>query len=73
MVAVPLVGSATPSMIRMLVVFPAPLTPRNAVTRPGNAVAVKRSRTVTEPYCLLSWWNERVGMVVSSCLRCRCG
>src|SRR3954466_3383514 len=68
-VAVPLVGSARPSMMRMLVVLPAPLTPRKAVTRPGSAVAVKPSRTVTGPYCLLSWWNERVGMSVSSCGR----
>src|SRR3954464_9812929 len=56
-------------MIRLLVVLPAPLTPRKAVTRPGSAVAVKPSRTVTGPYCLLSWWNERVGMSVSSCGR----
>ena len=55
-------------MIRMLVVLPAPLTPRKAVTRPGSAVAVKPSRTVTVPYVLVSRWKERVGMVLCSCV-----
>src|SRR3954454_823534 len=68
MVGVPLVGSGGPRMIRMLFVLPGPLTPRKAVTRPGSAVAVNPSRTVTGPYCLLSWWNERVGIAVSSCV-----
>src|SRR3954451_19954225 len=58
--ALPEVGSARPSSSRMLVVLPEPLTPRKAVIRPDWATAVKLSTAVTEPYFLVSSWNERL-------------
>jgi hypothetical protein len=41
-------------MIRMVVDFPAPLGPRNPVTRPGRAVKDTLSTAVKPPYCLVS-------------------
>src|SRR3954449_3416122 len=54
MVAVPAVGTVSPSSSRMLVVFPEPFGPRNAVIRPGATSAVRSSRAVTAPNFLVS-------------------
>src|SRR3954466_5685298 len=41
-------------MIRMVVDFPAPLGPRNPVTRPAWAVKVTSSTAVNAPYLLVT-------------------
>jgi hypothetical protein len=48
-VAVPDVGWVSPTMIRMVVDFPAPFGPRNPVTRPGWAVKLTSSTAVKSP------------------------
>jgi hypothetical protein len=48
-VAVPEVARVRPTMIRMVVDFPAPLGPRNPVTRPGAAVKLTSSTAVKAP------------------------
>ena len=40
-------------MTRMVVDLPAPLGPRNPVTRPGSAVKVTSSTAVKPPYLLV--------------------
>ena len=44
--AVPVVGGVRPTMTRIVVDFPAPLGPRNPVTRPGSAAKVTSSTAV---------------------------
>ena len=53
-VAGPDVAGVSPTMIRMVVVFPAPLGPRKPVTRPGRAVKLTSSTAAKPPYFLLS-------------------
>src|SRR3954463_12632414 len=50
MVAVPAVGTVSPSRARMLVVFPDPFGPRNAVMRPGWTSTERSSTAVTARY-----------------------
>src|SRR4051812_45339856 len=50
MVAVPAVGTVSPSRARMLVVFPDPFGPRNAVMRPGWTSTERSSTAVTAWY-----------------------
>ena len=49
MVAVPDVALVKPTMIRMVVDFPAPLGPRKPVTRPGWAVKLTSATAVKAP------------------------
>src|SRR4051812_15227545 len=51
--AVPDVGGVKPTMTRMVVDLPAPLGPRNPVTRPASAVKVTSSTAVKAPYLLV--------------------
>src|SRR3954447_19474502 len=53
MVAEPEVAGVSPAMIRMVVDLPAPLGPRNPVTRPGRAVKEMSSTAVKPPYFLM--------------------
>ena len=48
--AEPDVGGVSPTMTRMVVDLPAPLGPRNPVTRPASAVKVTSSTAVKSPY-----------------------
>src|SRR6478735_7637471 len=48
--ALPDVGGVSPTMTRMVVDLPAPLGPRNPVTRPASAVKVTSSTAVKLPY-----------------------
>src|SRR3954452_21527098 len=50
MVAVPAVGTVSPSSARMLVVFPEPVGPRNAVIRPGRTSTERSSTAVRVRY-----------------------
>src|SRR3954470_9067925 len=50
MVAVPAVGTVSPSSARMLVVFPEPFGPRNAVIRPGRTSTERSSTAVRVRY-----------------------
>ena len=50
----PDVARVSPTMIRMVVDFPAPLGPRNPVTRPGWAVKLTSSTAVKSPYVLVT-------------------
>ena len=54
MVTVPWVAGVSPTMTRIVVVFPAPFGPRKPVTRPGSATKVMSSTAVKEPYFLVS-------------------
>ena len=47
----------SPTMIRIVVDFPAPLGPRKPVTRPGRAVNVTSSTAVKPAYFLVSDWT----------------
>jgi hypothetical protein len=47
--AVPWVAPVRPTMMRMVVDLPAPLGPRNPVTRPGSAVKLTSSTAVKPP------------------------
>ncbi len=47
---VPVWGVRKPSQVSIVVVLPAPLGPRIAVTVPGSTVRVSPSTAVTEPY-----------------------
>src|SRR6185436_20993643 len=51
--ACPLVGRSNPRIIRMVVDLPAPLGPRNPVTRPGSTVKVRSSTDSVDPYLLV--------------------
>src|SRR6478609_2799346 len=50
MVTRPRVGGVSPTMTRMVVVLPAPLGPRNPVTRPGWQTKLTSSTAVKSPY-----------------------
>src|SRR3954452_10238610 len=52
--AEPDVAGTRPVIIRIVVVFPAPLGPRNPVTVPGSRGNETASTTVRPPYCLVS-------------------
>ena len=52
--AVPEVAWSRPSRMRSVEDFPAPLGPRNPVTRPGFAVKVMSKRIVRDPRCLVT-------------------
>ena len=54
MVAVPDVGDVSPTTTRMVVDLPAPLGPRNPVTRPGWAEKETWSTAVYRPCFLVS-------------------
>ena len=54
MVVLPWVGGVSPTMTRMVVVLPAPLGPRNPVTRPGWQTKSMLSTAVNAPYFLVS-------------------
>ena len=49
----PDVGDVRPTITRMVVDLPAPLGPRNPVTRPGRAVNETSSTAVNPPYDLV--------------------
>src|SRR3954451_9611208 len=49
MVAVPAVAAASPSRIRIVVVFPEPFGPRKPVTRPSATAKPSRSTATTPP------------------------
>ena len=55
--AEPDVAGVRPTMIRMVVDFPAPLGPRKPVTRPGRAVKLTSSTAVKPPYFLVRDWT----------------
>ncbi len=61
-VAVPDVGRSRPSTSRMVVDFPAPLGPRNPVTRPGTTLKVSRSTARVVPYSLVRSWTSMLVM-----------
>ena len=48
-VVAPEVGGVSPTIIRIVVDFPAPFGPRNPVTRPGSARKVTSSTAVYAP------------------------
>ena len=50
MVALPVVAWVSPTMMRMVVDFPAPLGTRNPVTRPGCAEKLTWSTATNSPY-----------------------
>ena len=50
----PLVGGVSPTITRIVVVLPAPLGPRNPVTRPGWATKLTSSTAVKAPYFRVS-------------------
>src|SRR3954470_2543172 len=52
--AEPVVAGTRPVIIRIVVVLPAPLGPRNPVTVPGSRVKETSSTTVRPPYCLVN-------------------
>src|SRR2546423_2154750 len=54
MVALPAVGLTRPRSTRSVVVLPAPLGPRNPVTRPGSAVNDRSSTARTFLYCFVT-------------------
>ena len=54
MVTSPRLAGVSPAMIRIVVVLPAPLGPRNPVTRPGWQVKLMSSRARNAPYDLES-------------------
>ena len=54
MVAVPDVGTVSPTITRIVVDFPAPFGPRNPVTRPGWAVKETSSTAVKPAYVRVS-------------------
>ena len=58
---VPEVGLPRPSMMSMVVVFPAPLGPRNATTSPGWIVSVMPSTARTDPKFLCTLSNATAG------------
>src|SRR5690242_20037548 len=51
---VPEVGASRPTIMRIVVDFPAPLGPRKPVTSPGRTVKVRSETAVTDPYRLVS-------------------
>ena len=53
--ALPDVGASRPRIIRIVVVFPAPLGPKNPVTCPGRTVKLRASTAVTGPKRLVNW------------------
>jgi hypothetical protein len=53
-VAIPASGVTKPSSIRSVVVFPAPLGPRNPVIEPGSTVKLRSSTAFTAPKRLLN-------------------
>ncbi len=55
MVADPAVGETRPRSIRRVVVLPAPLGPRNPVTRPGRTVKLRSSTARTWPNVFVRW------------------
>ena len=44
-----MVGAANPRIVRIVVVFPAPLGPRKPVTMPGRTSRVRSSTAVRSP------------------------
>src|SRR6266545_3295282 len=50
MVVPPRVGGVRPTMIRMVVVLPAPFGPRKPVTRPGLQAKLTSSTATNSPY-----------------------
>src|SRR6266850_975923 len=54
MVIRPRVGLSSPAMMRMVVVLPAPLGPRNPWISPGSTERLTPSTAVKEPYVLTS-------------------
>src|SRR3954467_12748859 len=60
MVAVPAVGTVSPSSALMLVVFPDPFGPRNAVMRPGWTSTERSSTAVSVRYRFVRCVKEMV-------------
>ena len=54
----PDVGASRPKITRIVVVFPAPLGPKNPVTCPGRTVKLRASTAVTGPKRLVSWFTS---------------
>ena len=65
MVAVPDVGWSSPRIIRIVVVLPAPLGPRNPVTTPGSMVQVRSSTARVRPNTLVSPANSIIVPILS--------
>src|SRR4051794_41863568 len=57
-VALPAVATVRPSSARMLVVFPDPFGPRNAVILPGRTSTERTSTAVTARYRFVRWVKE---------------
>ena len=55
-------------MIRIVVDFPAPLGPRNPVTRPGSAVNETSSTATNPPYLIVSDSTLIMDLPPSECL-----
>src|SRR6516165_5107423 len=62
MLACPLSGRTRPSSIRSVVVLPAPLGPRKAVTTPDPTSKLSWSTAVTRPNRLVSWLTSITAM-----------
>src|SRR5690606_31700998 len=65
MVAVPEVGWSRPSTRRIVVDLPAPLGPRNPVTRPGRTRKVRWSTARRVPYSLVRSWTPMLVMAAA--------
>src|ERR1051325_6779546 len=63
---VPLVGSDSPAMMRMVVVLPAPLGPRKPKISPRSAVSDNRSTAVKSPYFFVRSSITIIGVRLSS-------
>ena len=63
----PVVACVRPTMMRIVVDLPAPLGPRNPVTRPGRAVKLTSSTAVNSPYVLVTDSRVIMGSVLSGC------
>ncbi|RYJ30428.1 hypothetical protein CU044_1163 [Streptomyces sp. L-9-10] len=61
----PAVGASRPTIIRMVVDFPAPFGPRKPVTSPGFTVKDRRPTTVLSPYRLVSSLASIMASVLS--------
>ncbi len=66
MVAVPDVGWSSPRIIRIVVVLPAPLGPRNPVTIPGSMEQVRSSTARVLPNTLVSPASSIIASILSA-------
>src|SRR6266498_3456631 len=66
MLALPAVGATRPSSVRKVVVFPAPLGPRNPTTVPWSTSKLRLSTATTSPNRLVSPSMVMTGIASSS-------